>query len=195
MLKKETNQTKQRILEAATDLFHQKSYGEVTLYDVADAINLKQGHVYYHFKTLRDLGLAVLRRHQNEVEGMLNTLSKVSNPQERLITFFRLSNTIEDYYMHWGCPIASLTDALIRESKNSKERSQVPLIYLTQIQWFQQNFEELGLQKAEAYSEALSIMSNLQGAIHLGYILNQPKIFKDFIKITIQRIKKINKIC
>ena len=38
--------TKKRILDAAIKLFHQKSYGDTTLYDVADAIGLKQGHVY-----------------------------------------------------------------------------------------------------------------------------------------------------
>ena len=181
--------TKQRILEAATELFHQRSYGEVTLYDIADAIDLKQGHVYYHFKTLRDLGLAVLHSHHNEVKSMLNTLSKASNPKERLIAFLKLSNTIEDYYMHWGCPIASLTDALIKESKTKKERKEIPLIYQTQIEWFQGNFEELGLEKAAAYAEAQRIISNLQGSIHMGYILGQPKIFQDFIKMEIQRIK------
>ncbi len=191
MPKKEKNSTKQRILEAATELFHQKSYGEVTLYDVANAIDLKQGHVYYHFKTLRDLGLAVLHSHQNEVKSMLNTLSKASNPQERLVTFLKLSNTLEDYYMNWGCPIASLTDALIIESETNKERAQVPLIYQIQIEWFQKNFEELGLEKAEAYAEAQSIISNLQGAIHMGYVLDKPKIFNDFIQTAIQRIKKI----
>lgn len=191
MSKRKPNLTRQRILEAATELFHQKSYGDITLYDVAHAIDLKQGHVYYHFKTTRDLGLAVLSSHQNEVKSMLNTISKASSPRERLITFFKLSNTIENYYMHWGCPIASLTDALIRESKTKKERSQVPLIYQTQIEWFQQNFEELGLEKVQAYAEAQSIISNLQGAIHLGYILGKPKIFRDFIKTTIQRIKQI----
>lgn len=183
--------TKQRILEAATELFHQRSYGEITLYDVADAIDLKQGHVYYYFKTLRDLGLAVLHSHHNEVKSMLNTLSKASSPKERLISFLKLSNTIEDYYMHWGCPIASLTDGLIRESKTKKERREVPLIYQTQIEWFQDNFAELGLEKAEAYAEAQRIMSNLQGSIHMGYILDKPKIFKDFIKMEIQRIKNI----
>lgn len=191
MTDKEKIPTKQRILEAATELFHQKSYGEVTLYNVADAINLKQGHVYYHFKTLRDLGLAVLHCHHDEVKSMLNILSKASSPRERLIAFLNLSNTIEDYYMHWGCPIASLTDALIRESKTSKERKEVPLIYQTQIEWFQDNFEELGIEKTNAYRKAQTIMSNLQGSIHMGYVLGKPEIFKNFIKTEIQGIKKM----
>lgn len=184
--------TKQRILDAATELFHQRSYAEITLYDVADAIDLKQGHVYYHFKTIRELGLAVLHSHHNEVKSILNRLSKASSPKERLITFFMLSNAIKDYYMYWGCPIASLTDALIRESKTEKERSQVPLIYQTQIAWFEQNFVELGLEKNEANIEAIKALSNLQGAIHLGYILNEPKIFQDFIEAEIQQIEEIN---
>lgn len=183
--------TKQRILDAATELFHQKSYGDTTLYDVADAIGLKQGHVYYHFKTKRELGLAVLNACHDQVKGALDMVAKASNPQERLISFLKLSGTIEDYYMQWGCPIASLTDALIRESKNKKERAQVPLIYKTQIAWFQKNFEELGFEKPKARAEAENILTHLQGAIHIGYTLDQPKIFKDFIKNMIAHIKAI----
>lgn len=183
--------TKQRILDAAMELFHQKSYGDTTLYDVADAIDLKQGHVYYHFKTKRELGLAVLNACHDEVKGALNMVAKAPSPQERLISFLKLSGTIEDYYMKWGCPIASLTDALIRESKNKKQRAQVPLIYKTQIAWFQKNFEELGFEKAKARAEAENILTHLQGAIHMGYTLDRPKIFKDFIKNTIAYLKAI----
>ena len=80
---------------------------------------------------------------------------------------------------------------MIRESKNKKERAQVPLIYKTQIAWFQMNFEELGIEKSTARAEAENILTHLQGAIHMGYTLNQSKIFKDFIKNTIARIKAI----
>jgi hypothetical protein len=82
-------------------------------------------------------------------------------------------------------------EALIRESKDKKERAQVPLIYKTQIAWFQKNFEELGFEKSKARAEAENMLTNLQGAIHMGYTLDQPKIFQDFIENMIAHIKAI----
>ena len=40
-------------------------------------------------------------------------------------------------------------------------------------------------------AEAENILTHLQGAIHMGYTLDKPKIFKDFIKNTIAHIKAI----
>jgi AcrR family transcriptional regulator len=44
-----SRQTRRLILEAAAGLFRQKGYAAVSLRDIADAVNMKTGSLYYHF--------------------------------------------------------------------------------------------------------------------------------------------------
>ena len=53
--KAEAEQTRQRILKAALDLFAEKGYERTTFEDVARSIRLTKGAVYWHFKTKPDL--------------------------------------------------------------------------------------------------------------------------------------------
>lgn len=53
--KAEAEQTRQRILKAALDLFVEKGYERTTFEDVAERIALTKGAVYWHFKSKPDL--------------------------------------------------------------------------------------------------------------------------------------------
>ncbi len=53
--KAEAEQTRQKILKAALDLFVEKGYERATFEDVADRIRLTKGAVYWHFKSKPDL--------------------------------------------------------------------------------------------------------------------------------------------
>ena len=53
--KAEAEQTRQKILKAALDLFTEKGYERATFEDVADRIGLTKGAVYWHFKSKPDL--------------------------------------------------------------------------------------------------------------------------------------------
>ncbi|MEI7902687.1 MAG: TetR family transcriptional regulator [bacterium] len=53
--KAEAEQTRQKILKAALDLFTEKGYERTTFEDVAERIQLTKGAVYWHFKSKPDL--------------------------------------------------------------------------------------------------------------------------------------------
>ena len=53
--KAEAEQTRQKILKAALDLFVENGYERTTFEDVADRIQLTKGAVYWHFKSKPDL--------------------------------------------------------------------------------------------------------------------------------------------
>lgn len=53
--KAEAEQTRQKILKAALDLFVEKGYERTTFEDVAERIALTKGAVYWHFKSKPDL--------------------------------------------------------------------------------------------------------------------------------------------
>ncbi|MDF7798886.1 TetR family transcriptional regulator [Pontiellaceae bacterium B1224] len=58
--KEEAAQTREQILEAALTVFTEKGYSKATFVDVAAAISLSKGAVYWHFKTKPDLLAAVI---------------------------------------------------------------------------------------------------------------------------------------
>ncbi len=58
--KEEADQTRQQILDAALDVFSIKGYSRSTFVDIAEAIGLSKGAVYWHFKTKEELLIALL---------------------------------------------------------------------------------------------------------------------------------------
>jgi TetR/AcrR family acrAB operon transcriptional repressor len=57
--KAEAEQTRQNILDAALELFHQKGYSRSTLGDIAKSAGVTRGAIYWHFKDKVELFLAL----------------------------------------------------------------------------------------------------------------------------------------
>lgn len=53
--KEEAQETRDRILKAAADLFYEKGVNRTTLEDIAEAAGLTRGAIYWHFKNKLDL--------------------------------------------------------------------------------------------------------------------------------------------
>lgn len=66
--------TKERLLEEATKLVHDKGFRATSLSDLLTAAGVKKGTLYYHFPGKDDLGLAVLQRAKTK---FLTTLDEV----------------------------------------------------------------------------------------------------------------------
>jgi AcrR family transcriptional regulator len=63
--------TKTRILEAARALFNAEGYGGLSAMDVATALAISPGHLYYHFKGKSEIAAALLAAHEAEIDGLL----------------------------------------------------------------------------------------------------------------------------
>jgi len=63
--------TKSKILDAALDLFNAEGVGALSAVDVANAIGISPGHLYYHFKGKPELVLALSRQYAEEVDLVL----------------------------------------------------------------------------------------------------------------------------
>lgn len=77
---------RQRILAAAAELFAERGYAETSLRDIAAAVEIKAGSVYYHFASKDDLFVEVLNTGIDlMIEGFEKTASgAVNEPAERL---------------------------------------------------------------------------------------------------------------
>jgi AcrR family transcriptional regulator len=64
--------TKTRILEAARALFNAEGYAALSAVDVATALAISPGHLYYHFKGKAEIASALLSQHEAEISGLLD---------------------------------------------------------------------------------------------------------------------------
>lgn len=65
--------TKERILEAAVDLFSERGYSEVGIRDIARAVGIKESSLYSHYAGKKQLFDAILEDLQNRVAALTPT--------------------------------------------------------------------------------------------------------------------------
>ena len=65
--------TKTRILETALDLFNSEGVGALSAVDIASALGISPGHLYYHFKGKPEILTALAAGYQHEVELVLES--------------------------------------------------------------------------------------------------------------------------
>jgi AcrR family transcriptional regulator len=63
--------TKSRILETALDLFNAEGFGTLSAVDVAAALGISPGHLYYHFKGKAEIAAALARTYRDECDMVL----------------------------------------------------------------------------------------------------------------------------
>ena len=161
-----TKSTRDRLLDAATEHFFRRGYEAVSLQRIAESVNLKQGNFYYHFPTKRSLGIAVLERWAEVNRENLAALERHRSPQKQILSFLDWSPEREQAYITFGCPVASLTEALLDES-SPELSSEIPSVHRDSIVWLRERFIRLGLTASRSEKSAQFVFSLSQGAIYL----------------------------
>ncbi len=68
--------TKQRILETARELFNAEGVATLSAVDIASALGISPGHLYYHFKGKPEILIHLAEAYQGEVEMVLEAALK-----------------------------------------------------------------------------------------------------------------------
>jgi len=103
--------TRDRIVQAAMELFWRKGYGSTSISDILASAKVNSGSLYYFFKGKQELLVAVLEGYRDGIDAMLLEPSwgEVEDPVEKvfalLATYRRLLVETDCFY---GCPIGSL---------------------------------------------------------------------------------------
>src|SRR5689334_14785219 len=103
--------TRQRIIEAAMELFWLKGYGSTSIADILSGSQVNSGSLYYFFPGKQDVLIAVLEAYRDGIGAMLlePTWGGVDDPVERvfaLLASYRRALVESD--CTYGCPIGSL---------------------------------------------------------------------------------------
>ena len=107
--------TRQRLLNAASELFHNRSYDAVGIALVCDQAGVSKGSFFHFFASKRDLVLAVMDQFKEQIDENLikKAFSQKHPPLERLDRFvqglyaFQKAQTDESGHMP-GCPFGNL---------------------------------------------------------------------------------------
>lgn len=69
--------TKDRILEAAIDLFAQQGYAAVSIRDITRAVGIKESSLYNHFRNKEDLFETILETFRRQFEALLPPVERL----------------------------------------------------------------------------------------------------------------------
>ncbi len=103
--------TRQRLVGTAMQLFSEKGYESTSVADILRAAGANSGSLYHFFPTKQDLLIEVLRTYRDGIATMLlePAWSGVSDPVEKvfaLLARYRQALVATDCF--YGCPIGSL---------------------------------------------------------------------------------------
>lgn len=70
--------TRDRILAAALDLFNEEGVGGQSALDIASAMGISAGHLYYHFKGKPEILAGLMARHREEVDLVTGALREAT---------------------------------------------------------------------------------------------------------------------
>ncbi|WP_028969143.1 TetR/AcrR family transcriptional regulator [Sphingomonas sp. URHD0057] len=103
--------TRQRIVEAAMELFWLKGYGSTSVADILSRSQVNSGSLYYFFPGKQDVLVAVLEAYRDGIGRMLlePAWAAVDDPVEKVFALLALyRRALVDTDCTYGCPIGSL---------------------------------------------------------------------------------------
>ncbi len=173
---------RQRIVEAADNLFYRRGYNQTSFQDISEATGIPRGNFYYYFKTKDEILAAVVNTRVADLTNMLNRCeSQTQNARERLLLFSNMLAHNLDAVIEVGCPIGSLSSELAKGDPGLHEKSRQGFVVLRA--WIKQQFEALGLSDADDL--AMDLLAKLQGTTVMACAFKDI----DYIKRSHQQIK------
>lgn len=107
--------TKELILNKSFKLFFENGFKSTSVDKIMKATNLTKGAFYHHYKSKKELGLAVisLKLQKRVYEGMVTPLYSSGNPLEILeTTFLDRLKSFSAYEKQHGCPMNNLINEI-----------------------------------------------------------------------------------
>jgi TetR/AcrR family acrAB operon transcriptional repressor len=102
--KEEALETRNRILDAAENVFHEHGVSRTSLSDVADAANVTRGAIYWHFRNKSDLFDAMCDRVRLPMEAMVEACKDENEAdpigQLRETCLFILTEAVRNPHSH-----------------------------------------------------------------------------------------------
>lgn len=158
--------TRDRIVEAADQLFYRQGYDHTSFAQIADAVGISRGNFYHHFKTKDDILGAVIDARLAATRSLLDQWeSEGAEPVDRIRCFIRILMMNRADIMRHGCPVGTLSTELAKLDHVAQgEANRLFILFRT---WLRRQFAALG-REAGADALAMHLLARTQGAATLA---------------------------
>ncbi|TXK82691.1 TetR/AcrR family transcriptional regulator [Paenibacillus sp. N3.4] len=182
---------KDRIMEAAMDLFHDHGFQGTGLEHILSSSGVCKSNFYYHFKSKEELGIQVIERKVQEMREAVMEPSlgnEQLSPKERVLGLFeRMLNFCEQFECRKGCFFGNLALELSDSSEAlrkplSRFFSEMEAGVVTCLQEGRKR-GEMSLQGLTPLELAMPIVSLLQGGILLTKTHKDSRALRESIKV------------
>lgn len=173
--------TRDRIIEAADQLFYQQGYEQTSFSNIADAVGITRGNFYYHFKSKDEILDAVIGMRLINTEKMLERWAiEGSQPEDRIRSFIHILIANQAKILHYGCPVGTLCTELAKLSHPSQSEAN-KLFSLFRL-WLGRQFELLG-RKKDADGLAMHLLARSQGVATLANAFHDEEFIRKEVEI------------
>lgn len=135
------NSPRKRILETASNLFHQQGFNSTGVNQIINEANVAKASFYQHFKSKDNLCVEFLNaRHEFWFSELLKFVAKSKNSKEKVLLAFDFIISMNEKENYRGC---SFLNILSEISKEQKDILKVIQMHKTDLQiFFQKNIDD-----------------------------------------------------
>ena len=167
-----SERTRQRIVDAANQLFYRKGYNRTSFSDVVEAAEVPRGNIYYYFKSKDEILRAVIETRLETIGSMLADWDRsIPEPLDRLQRFVRIMYDSTPALLRSGCPMGSLNIELRKDQPELQ--SEAKQLFDVFQRWLANQFADLGYPE-EARDLSLQLMARGQGLIVIAQVYQDP---------------------
>jgi TetR/AcrR family transcriptional repressor of nem operon len=177
--------TRSRILAAARDMFHSRSYADVGIQEICEAAKVQKGSFYHFYPSKRDLALAVIDAMADEwARGFVaESFDPELRPMERIafmvdaVYYWQKASADLEGRMP-GCLFGNL--ALEMSTRDNVVRARLNAVFDKARAQFRAALEEAvsagALTALDTDSTAMAMLAYLEGVILLAKARNEPEL-------------------
>ena len=155
------NDKRERLVEAADQLFHQQGVSTTTLANIATLADVPLGNVYYYFKSKDSITLAVIDRRKRKLNGLFTEWNTRDNVKSRLAALIEYVASLADESANFGDSLGSLCQELGKQGGTIAAAAAGLMNEI--ILWCEKQFIALGKSEDDSAKLALNLVSSLQG--------------------------------
>jgi AcrR family transcriptional regulator len=175
---------RQRIVNAARNLFYHQGYLATSFTDIARTADIPRGNFYYYYKTKDELLSDVINSRVDILRTQLDEWDQtLDEPKARLSSFLSLLLRNEEEIVRYGCPLGTLNCEMSKT--DTAHMSRAIALFDVALAWLAHQFCALGYAD-ESPMLAMHLFGGLQGAA----ILSQAYRNTRFLHYEIQTINE-----
>jgi len=183
-------QTQQRILYAARELIHSRSYADVGVATICDHAKVKKGSFYHFYPSKQELTLAVLDTYFVDMKEQLldnafrNDIPPLARLKRMALMAYEFQNELKRQTGHvLGCPFGNIATEL--STQDETIRKKVEHIFtklqsgINQVLVQAQEDENIETFNTEATAEAM--LAYFEGIVMLAKTRNDPEVIRQLL--------------